>query len=100
MRVPRAASAAAARSGNGGQITISQYSAPATSGRNASKNIRVSGRVLYIFQLPAITGFLIGWVPRRDTLPASTFPRVADRMARRRKYTLGEHPVFLWMPES
>ena len=62
MRVPLAAATAAARSVNGGQITISQCSEFSISGRNFSKNAEVSAGVLYIFQLPAITGFLIGFV--------------------------------------
>src|SRR6266852_3259979 len=38
----------------GGAMTMSQCLAWATSGRNEGKNARVSARVLYIFQLPAI----------------------------------------------
>jgi hypothetical protein len=43
----------------GGQITISQCSDFSTNGRNFSKNAVVSAGVLYIFQLPAMIGFLI-----------------------------------------
>ncbi len=68
---PCAASTAAARFVKGGQITISQCSDFSTSGRNFSKNAVVSAGVLYIFQLPAINGVLIGFackklVPFRD----------------------------------
>jgi hypothetical protein len=34
---------------------MSQCFVPATCGKNAAKNTRVSACVLYIFQLPAIT---------------------------------------------
>ena len=57
MADPRAASTAAARAVNGGATTISQCVAAATSGFSAAKYARVSACVLYIFQLPAITGF-------------------------------------------
>ena len=40
-------------------MTISQCSDFSTRGRNFSKNAVVSAGVLYIFQLPAMTGFLI-----------------------------------------
>src|ERR1700722_638023 len=56
MRVPCAAWAAAGRFTKGGQITISACVASATSGRNFSKKATVSEGVLYIFQLPAMTG--------------------------------------------
>src|SRR3954451_16619599 len=59
MFEPLTASTAAVRSVKGGQITISQCSDLSTSGRNFSKNAVVSAGVLYIFQLPAMTGFLI-----------------------------------------
>ena len=49
----------------GGQITISQCSDFSTSGRNFSKNAVVSAGVLYIFQLPAMTGFLIGFACKK-----------------------------------
>src|SRR5271157_6594487 len=63
---PCAAPTAAVRFVKGGQITVSQWSAPPASGRNASKNAMVSAGVLYIFQLPAMTGFLIRSVSKRD----------------------------------
>src|SRR5581483_7345967 len=68
--MPSQAATAALRFGNGGQITISARSGSATIERNFSKNAAVSGHVLYIFQLPAITGFLIrfaakNWSPSR-----------------------------------
>ncbi len=57
MFVPRTVSTAAVRDGKGVQITISQWSASATRGLNASKYWTVSSTVLNIFQLPAMTGF-------------------------------------------
>src|SRR5882724_4532401 len=55
MLEPFAASTAVRIAVNGGATTMSQCSAPVTSGRNEEKNARVSASVLYIFQLPAIT---------------------------------------------
>src|ERR1019366_7313896 len=52
---PRAASTAACRSRNGGQITISSREWPATMGRNSAKNAVVCSGVLYIFQLAAMS---------------------------------------------
>src|SRR6266446_6936366 len=72
MRVPCAEATAAGRLGKGGQITISQCSERSTKGRNLSKKLVVSAAVLYIFQLPAITGFLLirslvrNWFLSRD----------------------------------
>src|ERR1017187_8617785 len=60
--LPWAAAAAAARFVKGGQITIPACSDFSTNGRNFSKNCVVSAGVLYIFQLPAMIGFLIGFV--------------------------------------
>src|SRR5713101_6291097 len=60
MFEPRAACAAAASPVKGGATTMSQCVAPAASGRKASKNARISAWVLYIFQLPAITGRRMG----------------------------------------
>src|ERR1039458_4518232 len=62
MWLPWAAAAAAARFVKGGQITISACSDFSTNGRNFSKNCVVSAGVLYIFQLPAMIGFLIKFV--------------------------------------
>src|SRR5947209_18872925 len=56
---PLTASTAAWRLVKGGQITISQCEDFSTSGRNFSKNAVVSAGVLYIFQLPDMTGVLI-----------------------------------------
>src|SRR5205823_2020911 len=67
MFEPLAASTAAARLVNGGQITISQCPLAATIGRNFSKNAVVSAGVLYIFQLPAIAQ--AGPQPQIDTPP-------------------------------
>src|ERR1035441_8447858 len=64
MGEPLAASTAAARFVKGGQITISQCSDFSANGRNFSKNAVVSAGVLYIFQLPAMTGFLIIFAPK------------------------------------
>src|ERR1700690_3387590 len=64
MREPLTASTAAARFVKGGQITISQCEDFSTSGRNFSKNAVVSAGVLYIFQLPDITGVLIRFALR------------------------------------
>src|SRR6202163_2473542 len=58
-RVPCAAATAAGRLGKVEQITISQCSERSTKGRNFSKKLVVLAAVLYIFQLPAITGFLL-----------------------------------------
>src|ERR1700730_11883920 len=58
-RVSSAAATALGRLGKGGQITISQCSERSTKGWNFSKKALVSAAVLYIFQLPAITGFLL-----------------------------------------
>ena len=54
--VPFAASTAVEIAVNGGATTMSQCCEFATAGMNAEKNARVSACVLYIFQLPAITG--------------------------------------------
>ena len=56
---PTVAAMAAARSIKGGQIATSACAAPATSGKNFSKNAVVSAGVLNIFQLPAMIGFRI-----------------------------------------
>src|ERR1700691_5108623 len=56
ISVPFAASAATASDVYGGAITMSQCLDLATSGLNAAKNWRVSACVLYIFQLPGMTG--------------------------------------------
>src|SRR5215472_16086864 len=50
-----AASTAVETAVNGGAMTMSQCLEFATSGAKAEKKARVSARVLYIFQLPAIT---------------------------------------------
>src|SRR5205823_9274054 len=55
MLVFFAASAAVEIAVKGGAMTISQCLEFATSGAKAEKKARVSARVLYIFQLPAIT---------------------------------------------
>src|SRR6266568_8328280 len=55
MLVFFAASAAVAIAVKGGAMTMSQCFEFATSGVKAEKNARVSARVLYIFQFPAIT---------------------------------------------
>src|SRR5436853_3115025 len=73
MFVPCAAAAAAGRFVNGGQITISQCPERSTKPRNLSKKLVVSAAVLYIFQLPAITGILIrspvrNWFLSRDDI--------------------------------
>src|SRR5580692_3859555 len=57
IAVDRAASTAAGMLTNGGQITTSACVEEATSGENFSKKADVSAADLYIFQLPAITGF-------------------------------------------
>src|SRR6478609_8123531 len=51
-----AASTTAARSTKGAHTTASQSALPATSGTSARINAPASPGVLYIFQLPAITG--------------------------------------------
>src|SRR5208283_5237199 len=55
ISVPFVASTATGIFVKGGATTMSQSFTPATSGRNAAKNARVSAWFLYIFQLPAIT---------------------------------------------
>ena len=94
MRVPWAASTAAARFVKGGQITISQCSACPASGRNFSKNAVVSAGVLYIFQLPAMTGFLIrspleSWRRARCCAPkfAATVWPISDSEPRSPRFT-------------
>src|SRR5579863_7442116 len=57
MAVDRAADTAAGIFTKVGQITSSACVALAANGENVSKNEDVSPAVLYIFQLPAITGF-------------------------------------------
>src|ERR1700728_1332758 len=56
ISVPFAASAETLSDVYGGAITTSQCLDLETSGLNAAENWRVSGCVLYIFQLPAMTG--------------------------------------------
>src|SRR5258708_2751830 len=58
---PRAASTAVATLVYDGHTTISSRVCPAASGRKSRKKSRVSSGVLYIFQLAAITFFLMGW---------------------------------------
>src|ERR1022692_760925 len=79
MWEPLTASTAAARFVKGGQITISQCEDFSTSGRNFSKNAVVSAGVLYIFQLPDMTGILI-----RFALKNFVLARGARRSFRRR----------------
>src|SRR5580698_4908836 len=57
MAVDRTASTPAGILTKVGQITTSAWVAVATKGENFSKKEDVSAAVLYIFQLPAITGF-------------------------------------------
>src|SRR5260370_35824579 len=54
MLVCFVASTAVEMAVKGGAMTMSQFFASATSGRNEEKNARGSARVLYIFQLPAL----------------------------------------------
>src|SRR5262249_20828662 len=86
MRVPCAAATAAGRFGKGGQIAISQCSERSTRGRNFSKKPAVSAAVLYIFQLAAITGFLIrslvrNWFLSRDDIRNFRRPSGPGRQA-------------------
>src|SRR5450432_1417608 len=82
MWLPLTASTAAGRFVKGGQITISQCSDFSTSGRNFSKNAMVSAGVLYIFQLPDMTGFLIRFPIKSWCLvkcvPRNFRPRLAN----------------------
>src|SRR4051794_12118026 len=57
--LPFAASTAAGMQTDGGQTTISSRSCAAMPGKNALKKARVWSGVLYIFQLAAITFFLM-----------------------------------------
>src|SRR5215470_12493231 len=59
MLEPSKRSATDFKAVNTGAITTSQWFALATSGFNASAVATESPTVLYIFQLPAMTGFLI-----------------------------------------
>src|ERR1700722_7452167 len=81
MRVPCAPPTAAAMSVKGGQITISQCSDLSTRGRNFSKNDVVSAGVLYIFQLPAITGFLINLRQETRAIGNARSEVLRDRLA-------------------
>src|SRR2546425_11243474 len=58
-RVPSVSSTAVESAVNGGATAMSQCSTFWISGIRASKNARVSARVLNIFQFPAIMGRLI-----------------------------------------
>src|SRR5579885_625831 len=71
MPMPPPAATAAGRFTKGGQITISAWSAPATSGAKISKKRAVSAAVLCIFQLPAITGLriLLPRMPQLNQMP-------------------------------
>src|SRR5712664_2687747 len=64
MLVPFAASAAVEMAVKGGATMMSQCLEFATNGVKAEKNARVSSSVLYIFQLPAITGRRMTRPPR------------------------------------
>src|SRR3981081_2977946 len=96
-RVPCAAVTAAGRLGKGGQITISQFSERSTKGQNLSKKLVVSAAVLYIFQLPAITGFLLirslvrNWFLSRDD--SRSFRRRSGRGRTTLRGGPGERPV-------
>src|ERR1700730_7457602 len=78
MAVDRAASTAAGIFTKVGQITTSAWVVAATSGENFSKKEDVSAADLYIFQLPAITGF-------RMLLQNSNRLSACSRMAVQRK---------------
>src|SRR5579884_3203003 len=71
MPMPPPAATAAGRFTKGGQMTISAWSAPATSGANFSKKAAVSAAVLCIFQFPAITGLRILFfrMPQLNQMP-------------------------------
>src|ERR1035438_313456 len=70
MAVERAASTAAGILTKVGQITTSAWVAAATKGENFSKKEDVSAADLYIFQLPAITGFRMLSQDSKDTFHA------------------------------
>jgi hypothetical protein len=57
--LPLVASAATRKAVNGGATTTSQWFDDATSGLSFSTKSTASPMVLYIFQLPAMTGFLM-----------------------------------------
>src|SRR5258708_31621167 len=61
MSVDRAASTAAGRFTKGAQMTISAWVEEAAQGENWAKKSTVCAAVLYIFQLPAITGLRIAF---------------------------------------
>src|SRR5579875_743190 len=58
ITLPAADSATACNAVNGGATITSQWSIPAILGLSARMNPTASAMVLYIFQLPAITGCL------------------------------------------
>src|SRR5881296_218420 len=64
MFVLRAASATACTAVNGGATTISTPPTSFTALRSSFTNTTASATVLYIFQLPAMTGILIGHADR------------------------------------
>src|ERR1700752_275629 len=59
MLLPSSAEARAGMATKGGQRTISSRLCSQTMGRNAETNSRACSGVLYIFQLPAISFFLM-----------------------------------------
>ena len=89
MALPRAASAATIKAVKGGATTISQCFDSATSGRNASKNARASACVLYIFQLPAMTG-------RRNYVRPSLSASTPGNFSPARNSSEAPPPVEMW----
>src|SRR3989304_8494877 len=73
--LPRASSAPAAIDGYGGARTISTPRTEDTSGRNARTKAEASPAVLYIFQLPAMTGTRIGYFAEGTNFARSRSPQ-------------------------
>src|SRR3954447_8340097 len=85
---PLEASRAADRSTNGGHTTISSRVCPETIGRKSRKNSRVWSGVLYIFQLAAITFFLMSspfQFGMKNLIVGVAVPRVQMREPFRRR---------------
>jgi hypothetical protein len=92
MAVPFTASTDAASAVNGGAMMMSQWDGTATSGLKALKYARASACVLYIFQLPAITGRRI--LPRSVISKSVTQENTEDHRVAQRNLFLFLGPAF------
>src|ERR1051326_650727 len=70
--VPTRASATARKAVNGGATTTSQCVTPSTRSAIDRAVATASAIVLYIFQFPAMTGFLIGVVSIQESVVSSS----------------------------